>query len=273
MELFFFFQLTVKNILLTEKAASGYGIIGKSLYIFSIHMHPESGIPAMTYKNTILIILVLMICLIFFSCTGLTVPAHYQPLSGRGPVVIMISGRTGPTLYGEFAKRLADAGYYVSLYDGNDFPISDPDTCRAKIRDIVKDNTHKRPRKVAVIGYSLGGAAALTCAASLPEIIAGVIVYYPATWLVSDYNAFVDGFLVPITVLQGAEDRYFNCCNVEKITAISLAARGKNKDFNLTVYPQAGHGFNLGPFKNNDLDNDSWRKTSKALNRYLPDMK
>ena len=38
---------------------------------------------------------------------------------------------------------------------------------------------------------------------------------------------------------------------------MSLNARKKGKDFELIVYPEAGHGFNLGPMKNKELDADS----------------
>lgn len=55
----------------------------------------------------------------------------------------------------------------------------------------------------------------------------------------------------------GTDDRYFNCCLVERIRAMSLNAREKGKDFELIVYPEAGHGFNLGPMKNKELDADS----------------
>jgi dienelactone hydrolase len=228
----------------------------------------------MTYKSRLLKALILMTCLVFSSCIGRhTGPVSFEPSSGQGPFVLMISGRSGPVLYGKFAQRLADSGYHVLLYDGNDFPIDQPDACRAKIRKIIKDNTRLSrdfPGKVAVIGYSLGGAVALTCAASMPEEIAGIIAYYPATWLVSDYDAFVDRFRVPITVLQGEADHYFDCCTIERITGINLAAKKKDRDFDLIVYPHAGHGFNLGPMKNKELDLDSWRKTTDALKRYLP---
>jgi dienelactone hydrolase len=212
-------------------------------------------------------------CFVFSSCAGLTGPARYKPSSGQGPVVLMFSGRTGGRLYSEFAKRLAESGYYVLLYDGNDFPINQPDLCQAKIREIIKDNVRSSPGspgKVAVIGYSLGGTVALSCAVGMAEEIAGVIAYYPATRLIEDYEACVDRFHVPITVLQGEEDRYFDCCTIEKIKEMSLMARKKGRDFELIVYQGAGHGFNLGPLKTRELDIDSWRKTTDALKRYLP---
>jgi dienelactone hydrolase len=225
------------------------------------------------FRSSLLTFLVMLMCFTLFSCAGITGPDRYEPVSGIGPVVLMFSGRTGTGLYKEFAQRLAADGYYVLLYDANDFPINKPDECRTKIREIIKDNINQFPEKtekVEVIGYSLGGAVALSCAAGMSKEIVGVIAYYPATIFISDHEACVDRFQVPITVLQGEEDTYFNCCTVDKIREISIAARKKGKDFELIVYPGAGHGFNLGPLKNKELDNDSWQKTTGVLKRYLP---
>jgi dienelactone hydrolase len=226
----------------------------------------------MTFKSSILTALIMM-CFVFSSCAGLTAPVRYEPSSGKGPVVLMISGRTGPMLYAEFARRLAETGYHVLLYDGNDFPFNQTQACQAKIRAIIKTEfpSSQRPiGKVAVVGYSLGGATALACAAGMPDEIAVVVAYYPATKFITDHHACVDRFRVPIVVLQGEEDRYFDCCIVETIRDIKQAALKKGRDVELIVYPQAGHGFNLGPRKNKELDLDSWRKTTNALKRYLP---
>lgn len=227
----------------------------------------------MKFMSSIITPLTLTMCFVFSSCAGLTSPARYEPASGNGPVVFMFSGKTGPGLYKEFAERLAAAGYYVLLYDANDFPINQIAVCQTKIREIIKDNVRSSPGlpgKVMVIGYSLGGAVALSCAAGMAQEIAGVIAYYPATAIISDHDACVDRFRVLITVLQGEADRYFDCCTIEKIREMSLAARKKGRDFELIVYPGAGHGFNLGPMKTRELDIDSWRKTTDALKRYLP---
>jgi hypothetical protein len=44
----------------------------------------------------------------------------YIPPNGRGPVVVILSGATGPRLYDAFAAALAKEGYYVVLLDGNE---------------------------------------------------------------------------------------------------------------------------------------------------------
>jgi dienelactone hydrolase len=85
-----------------------------------------------------------------------------------------------------------------------------------------------------------------------------------------DMDAYISRFHVPITVLQGEADNYYGCCNVERIRSIGETARKEGRDFELTIYPGAGHGFNLGPGKSKELDMDTWRKTTEALKKYLP---
>ncbi|MBP7342987.1 MAG: dienelactone hydrolase family protein [Smithellaceae bacterium] len=220
----------------------------------------------MTQTSTPLNLLILTLCFLAVSCAG---PGIYEPPSGRGPLVVMISGKTGTALYGKFAGRLAEAGYRVALYDGNDFPLSRPQACRSMLRKIVADHRPLGAGKSAVIGYSLGGAVALSCAASEADLIAGIIAYYPATALLPDPSSCVDAWNVPIVVLQGEEDRYFNCCRVETIRAMQKEARKKGRAVELHVYPGAGHGFNLGPAADEALESDAWQKTMDALKKFL----
>ncbi len=225
------------------------------------------------FKSSILIPVILMMCFVVLSCAGISGPARYEPESGGGPMVLMISGQTGPMLYAEFARRLAGSGYLVLLFGGKDLPLDKPDVCRSMIREIIKKKSRSslgKSEKAAVLGYSLGGAVALSCAAGMAEEVAAIIAYYPATRLIPDLDACVEGFRVPIIVFQGEDDRYLNCCSVEKIREINQAAKEKGRHFELTVYPGAGHGFNLGPLKNKELDAETWQKTIDALQRYLP---
>jgi dienelactone hydrolase len=214
----------------------------------------------------------LILCFLLSSCTTLASPALQAPPSGQGPLVLMLSGKTGPALYAGFAGRLADSGYRVLLLDGNDFPLQETGACQNKIRNLIKDYSRASGNangSAAVIGYSLGGAVALSCAAGMQEV-AVVVAYYPATRLISDTDACIERLRAPVTVLQGEEDRYLDCCRVEKIRAMHESARIKGKEFELIVYPDAGHGFNLGPMKNKAWDDDSWQRTINPLKKYLP---
>jgi dienelactone hydrolase len=224
----------------------------------------------MDIKSSLLASLASMItAFTVFSCAGISDPAHYAPTSGKGPLVLMFSGRTGPLLYTEFARRLADTGFRVLLLDANDFSVNQVPACQGKIRTLLKDYLPVSAGKVAIIGYSQGGAVALSCAAGMPESVAVVVAYYPATKLISDTKTCIERFRVPIIVLQGEDDRYFDCCTVEKVRDMQQTARAKGMDFELIVYPYAGHGFNLGSMKDPQLDYDSWRKTIDALKKHL----
>ncbi|HWQ11139.1 MAG TPA: dienelactone hydrolase family protein, partial [Holophaga sp.] len=108
----------------------------------------------------------------------------YPPTSGKpGPVIIEISGHTGPTSYRPYATELAKLGYYTVLIDGKD--ILNPDhTGSANLRKAIKRAQHAPdaiPGKVAVIGFSQGGGGALYEAANLPDDVAMVVAYYPFT--------------------------------------------------------------------------------------------
>lgn len=227
----------------------------------------------MTFKRFTLMMIILMMCLFVSSCAGTIQSKRYSPSSGHGPVVLMISGKSGPTLYGEWAERLASSGYTVFLYDGNDFPINRVDVCQTMIRNIVKENvpaSNDLRQKVAVVASSLGGAVALNCVAGMQEEIAGIVAFYPATRFIDDHDACIDRLRVPLLVLQGEEDFFFNCCKAETVRSMQQAALKKGKEFELVVYPGVGHGFNLGPMKNMEMDKDSWNRTLQALKKYLP---
>ena len=44
----------------------------------------------------------------------------YVPPAGKGPIVVVLSGATGPRLYDRFSAALAREGYYVVLLDSNE---------------------------------------------------------------------------------------------------------------------------------------------------------
>lgn len=223
----------------------------------------------MICRKPLLTVAILAICFQLASCAGLTQSANHDQVSSAAPLVIMISGKSGKLLYFEFVKRLKCQGYRVVLLDGNDFPVDQPAACEAKILKTIKRHTDTTSGKAIVIGYSLGGAVALSCAGALSENVAGIIAYYPATRFIADLDACLARLSVPVRIFQGEEDRYYDCCKVETIRSMQEKAIKKGRVMDLTVYPQAGHGFNLGPMKNENLDGDSWRKTLEAMDRFL----
>lgn len=204
----------------------------------------------------------------------------YAPAS-KGPLVVVISGQTGPNSYQSYAAELAKLGYYAVLLDGKD--ILNPELTGGAALKAAIERAQRSPAvvpgKAAVIGFSLGGGGALYNATPMQDLVSVVIAYYPYTrsW-VSKIDWFVKRFRVPVLVMAAQRDRYQDCCLVETAQAMEAAARGAGVKFELVVYPEADHGFNLEsgargePMRayRRDDDRDAWRRTVEMLKQYQP---
>jgi dienelactone hydrolase len=195
----------------------------------------------------------------------------YVPPAGKGPIVVVLSGATGPRLYDRFSAALAREGYYVVLLDSNEVrrnAAGAENLSRAIARSQNAPNAIAG--KVGLIGLSLGGEIALSRAADMPESVAVVVVYYPSTSFVSNAGDLARRFRVPILMLAGEQDRYHNCCLIETARAIEGAAKERQASFTLVSYPSAEHGFNLAvPAYRAQDDADAWKRTIEALGQYL----
>src|ERR1039457_2298145 len=77
---------------------------------------------------------------------------EYEPPNGKGSVVVVVSGQTGPGNYAYYASDLAEKGYYVVLIDGNDYWIKGGGG-EALLRGVIvraQQSPHALPGKVAV---------------------------------------------------------------------------------------------------------------------------
>lgn len=201
----------------------------------------------------------------------------YSPANGKpGPIIIVISGQTGPASYQPYAADLAHLGYYVVLVDGKDI-LNAEHTGPANLSKTI-DRAQNSPNaikgKVAVVGFSLGGGGALYNAANMPDAVSMVVAYYPYTrkW-VNNIDDLVKRFRVPVLVLAGGADRHKDCCVIESMHAMEAAAKSKGLPFELVVYPNANHGFNLEKgargepahtYRPDDAS-DAWRRTGEML--------
>lgn len=207
----------------------------------------------------------------------------FAPAGGSaGPVVLVLSGRSGPELYRAFAEDICSLGYYTVLLDGNDM-INAEHTGQANFAKALERTRHAQgalPGKVAVIGFSLGGGGALNHATCLPENVSMVVAYYPftRTWA-KNPGGLAKRFQVPVLLLQGTRDHQDNdCCVVETARALEAEARAQNATFELVVYPDAEHGFNLArdaqgktlkAYREGDAK-DAWKRTVEMLKRWQP---
>ena len=211
----------------------------------------------------------------------------YAPPNGPGPIIMVLSGVTGPGSYQSYAAELAKLGYYTVLLDGNDIlnpavvlnPARPGPVNLKKAIDRALNSPNAVKGKVAVIGFSRGGGGALYEATAIPDLVSMVVAYYPSTstWA-KNIDSLVKRFKVPVLMMPGGLDRYKSCCLVETARAIETAAKASGAKFELVVYPDANHGFNLqtgasgepmGAYRRDD-DRDAWRRTVEMLKQYQP---
>ena len=78
--------------------------------------------------------------------------------------------------------------------------------------------------------------------------------------------------------MAAQRDRYQDCCVIETARAMETAAKASGAQFELVVYPEATHGFNLeigahgepaGAYRRDD-DRDAWRRTVEMLKLHHP---
>ena len=198
----------------------------------------------------------------------------YVPKAGTGRVVVVVSGQTGASNYTSISQDFADAGYYTVLVDGNDFWIKGGGG-NALLQGVItraQASPHALPGKVGVVGFSLGGATALTYGARLPEQVATVVVMYPLTNFIKNPDDFVGKIKVPVLMLAGTADTYKSCCMIETARALADAAK-KNPDvaplFVLHEYEGADHGFNMNTSHARALVSDSRDRAIAQLRQYL----
>ena len=181
-----------------------------------------------------------------FTPAGAEGPAQtsHAPAKGPGPVVILLSGASGPNSYQSYSGDVSRLGYYAVLLDGNDILTRQQDGA-ANLKKAIERTQRSPlaiPGKAVVIGFSMGGGGAIAHAVTLP-----------------------------VLVLAGGQDTYRNCCLIESMRAMESAAKEINARFELVVYPEAKHGFNLeGSAYRRADEQDAWRRTLEMLRQYSP---
>jgi dienelactone hydrolase len=202
----------------------------------------------------------------------------FPPAQGKGAIVVVISGSSGFPLFRDFSSQLARSGYYAVLIKGSDvFPswgIYD-ERGLGTLRTVIADSqsaSQAIPGKVALVGLSLGGAAALLYGGPLKDQISGIVAFYPAlNRLAMDMKTVAASLKVSVLVLAGAKDTYHDCCMIETVTALEAAP--KTASLELVVYPNANHGFNLHDpqfiYREDDAA-DAWARTLAFLNSLHP---
>lgn len=221
-------------------------------------------------SKNIRVIAIMLFVFLAQACAGAFLPSQkeYDPPTGKGRVVVVISGHSGPGNYSYIAKDLAEQGYYAVLVDGNDFWIKGGggeiaggggETLLKGVIIRSQESPHALPGKVAVVGFSLGGASTLTYATRMPELVSAVVVCYPRTDYITNPDDFVSKIKVPTLMLAGGRDTFRNCCRIETARKLADAAKKSEGKVMLEVfeYPYAEHGFTI-------RSSQAWRPTDAA---------
>jgi len=195
---------------------------------------------------------------------------EFPPPQGKGRVVVLSSGMSGPAHYIEVAQEIAKLGYDVVLFDGNAEEGTHGDGVKAAIAQALT-MPHALPGKVALVGFSLGGGESLYYGSQWGDQVAGIVVWYPANAFIKNLPGFASRQQVPIVVFAGGRDHFRNgCCTATNDQALQAASKAAGKSFDLTVYPDADHDFVKGGANYNAAAYaDAIQKTADALKVYL----
>jgi dienelactone hydrolase len=196
------------------------------------------------------------------------------PPSGKGRLVVVLSGATGAANYRVVANRIAALGYDVALFDSNAInaakkggPLS---TALSNAVAQARQLPHALPGKIGLVGFSLGGGMVLGYGSAWSNDVAVVAAWYPATREIKDVPAFVRRISVPVVMFAGTADEYRFCCMIDKAREIDGAAKAARAPFELTTYSGVGHGFSIpGTSYDAGSTEDAFARTTVALKRYL----
>jgi dienelactone hydrolase len=196
-------------------------------------------------------------------------PKEIPPPQGKGRVVVVSSGASGPSHYETVSKAIAALGYDVVLYDGN----SMEGTKGAALKDAIPQALqmpHALPGKVALVGFSLGGGISLAYGTQWPDQVAVVIVWYPLTSVLKDIPGFASRLKVPVLMFAGESDTYKDCCLIGTARSLGAAAAAAGQPFELFTYPKTEHDFVQGGANYNPAAHkDAFDKTAAKLKEFL----
>lgn len=178
------------------------------------------------------------------------------------------------------ADRLAAAGYAAlvpDLYRGE--AATEPERAHELLRGLKEDrasailrsaaswlgaNGETTGKKIAAIGFCMGGRLALLAALDGREV-AGAVVFYGQPVLEKERLGSLSG---PVLGLFGGDDRGIP---VGDVRAFEAAARALGKKVETRLYMGAGHAFfnETRPSYNADAAADAWKRTLAFLEKTL----
>jgi dienelactone hydrolase len=219
----------------------------------------------------ILLLRLASLIILVSAMTAVVIPAHAQqefpPPQGKGRVVVVISGKSGPAHYQFASSQIAQLGYDAVLFDGNQIEGTQGAALRTAVQQ-AQSMPHALPGKVGLVGFSLGGGIVLFYGSRWPDLASVVVAWYPATSSIRDIPGFVSRLGIPVLMLTGEDDTYRGCCLIG--TARTLAAAAAGRPFQLVTYPNTQHDFVYGgAHYNPQAYTDGMQRTAAELAQYL----
>ncbi|MHB8383727.1 MAG: dienelactone hydrolase family protein [Candidatus Binataceae bacterium] len=221
-----------------------------------------------------------------FVSAGKPVTEYYcaPATPGPHPAVILLHG-AGPappenSEFGSMCAELAGDGYYTEYieYYTQTGAVGAQDitaiqqhylTWMTEIRsgiDAIDKNSAVDPKRVAIVGFSLGSFLALSTGATDPGKLAAIVEYYgglPPTLQTMAAN------LPPTLILHGGADMIVPVAQAHTLDTLMTQAKRPHE---MHIYPGANHAFNfaeLAMWYNAADAQDAWRRTLAFLAEYL----
>ncbi len=137
--------------------------------------------------------------------------------------------------------------------------------------DLLNNRPEVRKGQIGIVGYCYGGRVAYLAATRNPNLKA-VASYYGGRIVADEPDAPINAsanIKAPMILFFGEKDQSIPMDQVQKI---DQTLKDLNKDYELVVYPQAGHGFfcdHRPAHYNKEASEDAWPKTIQFFERHL----
>lgn len=192
----------------------------------------------------------------------------------------------------DITRRLAQEGFVAAApelfhrFDQKQVPYSEMQTgmalrgqltadhvledCNATVR-LLNGQQDVRNGQIGIVGFCFGGWVTYLSATRIPELKAAV-AYYGGRIAADDPSAPVNAtqnISAPILLFFGGKDQSIP---PEQVERIRQELSKHNKQFDIKVYPEAGHGFmasDRAASYNADAEKDSWPKMVEWFKKNL----
>lgn len=209
------------------------------------------------------------ICICVVASVAAQAQQEFPPPQGKGRVVVVISGKSGPAHYETVTREIAQLGYDAVLFDANAMEGSHGEALKNAIQQ-ARTMPHALPGKVALVGFSAGGGLSIYYGTQWPELVTGVVAWYPATTFIKDVPGWAARLKMPVLMFAGEKDKYQDCCPIEKAHVLADAAKGGSFPFELVTYPNTEHDFvKGGSHYKKESYADALQRTAARLKEYL----